>query len=209
VKKQIDTWKGDFGYAYTHRNNQTPYELDDMYIENFGFSRTDLNQLFVGNMSKKMKILEVGSNTCLQLKMLQRIGFTNLYGIEINLMSIEESKRCTDYIYNMYGEAADIPFKDCFFDLVFTTGLLIHIHPKEINEVLSEIYRCTKKYILCHEFFADEYIEVDYRGKEEILWKTNFCSLFLNKFPDLNIVKSVKLKYKDTDNIDEMFLLEK
>ena len=41
------------------------------------------------------------------------------------------------------------------------------------------------------------------------LWKNNFLKLFLERHPDLKIVKQKKLKYLENDNEDIMFLLEK
>ena len=209
MKQQISMWRGEFGDEYTRRNNQTPEELDEMYIKNFGQTRTSLNNFFLNGIDKSSKMLEVGSNMCLQLKMLQQIGFKNLYGVEINKMSIEESKKNTKGIYNIYGEATDLPFKNDWFDLVLTTGLLIHIHPDEIECVLSEIHRCSRRYILCHEFFAEKYTEINYRGNKNVLWKTDFCGLFLKLFYDLELKKNIKLTYNGTTDIDHMFLLEK
>lgn len=41
-----------------------------------------------------------------------------------------------------------------------------------------------------------------------MLWKTNFPKLYLDNFKSLKLVKERKLKYRDNDNIDVMFLLK-
>ena len=74
------------------------------------------------------------------------MGFTNLYGIELQGYAVELSKSRTHNINIIQGSAFDIPFKNEYFDLVFTSGLLIHIHPSNIREAMNEIYRCTKKF---------------------------------------------------------------
>jgi len=90
----------------------------------------------------------------------------------------------TDKYYSW--SADDIPFKDGYFDMVFTSGVLIHISPGNINRVLDEIYRCSREYIWGFEYYADDYTEVNYRGHESLLWKTNFPKLYLDRFPNWN-----------------------
>jgi len=68
------------------------------------------------------RILEVGCNVGNQLRMLQRMGFNNLYGIELQQYAIEKAKALTKRINIIHGVADDIPFKDGYFDMVFTSG---------------------------------------------------------------------------------------
>lgn len=137
------------------------------------------------------------------------MGFQNLYGIEINSYAIELSKSRTKNINIIQGSAFDIPFKGEYFDLVFTSGLLIHIAPSDIEVVIQEIHRCTKEYIWGFEYYADKHTEIVYRGKKNLLWKANFPRLYLDLFGDLELVKEKRLKYLNNDNIDIMFLLKK
>jgi len=81
--EQIDFWQGDFGKEYTIRNSYSQSEWDQFYIKTWGISRIDMNQKCIGNLPKESKILEVGSNIGIQLGCLQRMGFENLYGIEL------------------------------------------------------------------------------------------------------------------------------
>lgn len=92
---------------------------------------------------------------------------------------------------------------------MFTSGLLIHIAPSDINIVMKEIRRCTKDYIWGFEYFAKDYTEVIYRGEKKLLWKTDFAKLYLNLFDDLELIKEKRLKYLNNDKIDAMFLLKK
>ena len=138
---------GKFSKEYTDRNALTLVELNEMYMKKYGISRENLNNLFIGEMNRNIKILKAGSNVGNQLLLLQKMGFKNLYGIEINSYAIEFFKSRTKNINIIQGSAFDIPFKDKYFDLVFTAGLLIHIALHAINLVLHEIYRCTKGYI--------------------------------------------------------------
>ena len=141
--EQMDIWEGQFGQEYTDRNTLTLEELDKLYEKRYGITRTALNKMFVGHMERSIRILEVGSNVGNQLLNLQKMGFEELYGVEINNYAIELSKLNTKNISIIKSSAFDLPFKGGYFDLVFTSGVLIHIAPSDIGSVLEEIYRCS------------------------------------------------------------------
>ena len=206
---QEETWSGDFGKEYTDRNTFTPDEVDDLYIKNYGISRTQLNSEFLDNLELN-RILEVGCNVGNQLHVLKKIGYSDLWGIELQDYAVEVARKRTSGFNIVKGTAFDIPFKDNFFDLVFTSGVLIHISPDDIDKVLDEMYRCTNKYIWGFEYYnPDGYHTVTYRGNDNLLWKTNFSKLFLDRFSDFKLVHTKIVKYTNNDNLDLMYLLEK
>ena len=204
---QLKIWEGKFGRDYTDRNSMSTSELDAMYMEYYGISRSELNMLFLGEMDRSARILEVGSNTGNQLILLQEVGFTNLYGVEPQDYAVELAKKRSKNINIIKSKVFDLPFKDNFFDIVFTSGVLIHIAPSDIQRALVEIHRCSNKYIWGFEYFADEYTKVRYRGHDNLLWKTDFASLYLDLFADLKLVKEKRIKYLANENVDTMFLL--
>lgn len=207
---QLKEWKNEFGKTYTDRNNMTVEEMDSLYKANYGITRAELNNEFLKDLDKRIRILEVGSNIGNQLLCLQNMGFANLYGLEPQLYAVELSKKNTKSINIIEGNAFDIPFKDNYFDLVFTSGVLIHINPENINKALDEIYRCSNSYIWGFEYFIPVgYEMIQYRGKEELLWKTDFSRLFLDRFSDLFVVKKKIIKYTNSKNEDMMYLLRK
>jgi len=205
----MEKWSGDFGKEYTDRNVFSLEELDTFYKSKYGVTRTELNQRFLEGMDRSIRVLEVGSNVGNQLLCLQSMGFVNLYGIELQSYAVELSKARTKRINIIEGSAFDIPYKDGYFDLVFTSGVLIHINPSDIVWALREILRCTREYIWGFEYYADEHTEITYRGHKELLWKADYAKLYLQQFEDLKIVKEERLKYLDSDNMDTMFLLKK
>jgi len=207
--KQMESWRGQFGKEYTDRNALSLQEMEITYKEYYGITRTEMNSKFIGDFDRDMKVLEVGSNIGNQLLCLQKAGFNNLYGIELGAYAVELSKSRTKDINIIQGSAFDIPFKDGFFELVFTSGVLIHIAPDDIAGVLDEMYRCTGKYIWCFEYYAEVYTQIPYRGHGDLLWKTNFAKLFLKRFSNLKLVKEEHFKYLDNDNVDTMFLFRK
>ncbi len=212
VKKteQMEFWSGNFGKEYTDRNEVLNVkEWDKFYEETWGISRTAMNTEFIGGFSRDIKVLEVGCNVGHQLLCLQAMGFKNLYGIELQPYAVEKAKEHTKSINIFQGSGFDTPFKDGYFDLVFTSGVLIHISPNDLNEILSEIYRCSKQWIWGFEYFAEIHQEITYRGKSNVLWKGNFAKNYSETFPDLMLIKEKKYPYQNNQNEDSMFLLQK
>lgn len=134
VTHQRKTWEEEFGEGYLERNVYDPDELNRFYKNRFGLTKDQINDRFLENVPKDAKILEVGTNIGNQLFHLQSQGFTNLYGIEIQDRAINYAKHRTDNLNIIKGDALDIPFKDNYFDLVFTHGVLIHISPQNIKK---------------------------------------------------------------------------
>jgi len=207
--KQMEEWAGSFGREYTDRNALSLQEMELSYKERYGMARTEMNFRFIGRLDTDIRVLEVGSNVGNQLLCLQKAGFKDLYGVELQPYAVELSKSRSEGMNIIQGSALDIPFKDGFFDLVFTSGLLIHIAPEDMSTVLDEMHRCTKQYIWCFEYYSDVYTGITYRGHNDLLWKANFSKLFLDHFDDLRLVKEELFTYLDSDNVDAMFLLHK
>jgi len=205
---QQNFWSSGFGREYTDRNPQAADELDRLYLQDYGVSRSAMNKEFLSGLSLG-HILEVGCNVGSQLGLLQAQGYADLWGLELQDYAVEKAKTLTKSINIIKGSAFDIPFKDGYFDLVFTSGVLIHINPDDINEALKEIYRVAKKYIWGFEYFDENYHEVEYRGNKNCLWKGNFAQRYLDLFPNLKRVKTKDYKYINSENVDQMFLLEK
>ena len=207
--EQIKEWSGAFGKDYTDRNALSLEEMEDLYRKNYGLSRTELNQRFLDGIDRGARILEVGSNIGNQLLCLQRMGFSKLYGIELQSYAVELSKSRTKDINIIQGEASDIPYKDSFFDVVFTSGVLIHISSSSLPDIMKEIHRCTKDYIFGFEYYSEKPTEIEYRGHRDLLWKASFAEMYLELFDDLTLEKEEKIKYLNSANVDSMFLLGK
>jgi pseudaminic acid biosynthesis-associated methylase len=208
---QTKVWTSQFGEDYTSRN--TYENIDDhnqSYIDYYGKTKDELNKEILSTLPKNLKILEVGSNIGYQLASLQRFGFYNLYGIEIQRNCVDQSKKLWKGIDIIQASGFDIPFKNNFFDLVFTNNVLIHISPKDIDIVLNEMNRVSAKYIYGFEYYSEKYESINYRDNKDLLWKTDFANLFLKKFSNLKSIFSKKypcLNFKG--NIDKAYILEK
>ena len=200
-------WQGEFGDQYTDRN----LNIDQSTYNKFGITRSKMNQDFLDSL-ELTKVLEVGCNRGEQLNLLwlNDNGTKDFYGIDINEYALHEARENNLNLNVVKGSALDIPFKDNYFDMVYTSGVLIHIHPDNLKQVMTEIYRCSKKYIWGFEYWSLDCQEINYRNNEGFLWKNNFSRLYQEYFSDLKLVKEEFYEYKDgSGNIDNMFLLSK
>jgi pseudaminic acid biosynthesis-associated methylase len=211
--KQENFWKKDFGKEYSDRNSwQSDTEWDEFYKGNWGSTKLEINETVMKGLPKSSKILEVGCNIGMQLRGFQRMGFENLYGVELQHYAVEKAKQVTENINIIQGSGFDLPFRDEYFDLVCTNGVLIHIAPADHKKIMSEIYRCSKKYIMGWEYFAPEITDINYRGNIGYLWKADFLKIYQSIFPSLKVVERKKYPYiseKEKGNTDEIFLLTK
>jgi len=212
LTKQEDFWSSEFGKDYTERSTHSLEEWNKFYSNLYGVSKIKMNETSIGELSRDTKILEVGCNTGMQLVGLQDMGFNNLYGVEIQHYAVEKAKDFTKNINIIQGSGFDLPFKDQYFDLVCTNGVLIHISPDDLPKIMNEMYRCSSKYIWGWEYFEEELTSIKYRGNEGFLWKANYGQMFLDRFPDLKLISTQDYPYIiDTEkgNTDRMYLLSK
>jgi len=176
------------------RNN--PELLDTAHFLHFACTSEDINSMAWGLMLK-------GARAEVLLPRLAAIHDA------LQARALETARQLAPGVELTPAEASDIPFGDDFFDVVFTSGVLIHISPENIARAIREIHRCSGRYIWGYEYFSADYTPIRYRGRDGLMWKANFPKLYLDEFADLKLVKERKIRYRDSDNRDIMFLLEK
>src|SRR5215831_19350095 len=94
VTEQEKFWNSSFGKEYTDRNKwQNDEEWDKIYRNTWGMTKLEINHKVLKGLPTDIRILEVGCNYGAQLRGFQRMGFTNLYGIELQSYAVEESKK--------------------------------------------------------------------------------------------------------------------
>jgi pseudaminic acid biosynthesis-associated methylase len=178
-------WSGEFGDAYVDRNRTAgePRAL---------FWKTILVEFPV------QCVLEIGCNVGANLRWIaSMISPHNIYGIDINLKSLEELQHVCPGVNGLWSPARELPFRDSWFDLVFTMGVLIHQPESTLPLVMSEIVRCSSRYILCGEYYAEKTTEVTYRGQAGALFKRDYGHLYQELFPDLELRKQGFLSRAD------------
>jgi pseudaminic acid biosynthesis-associated methylase len=102
---------------------------------------------------------------------------------------VEISKPAFDFVTREYRlansfngsiEASDFTDK---FDLVFTIGVLIHIHPDNLLSTMKKMFYYSDKYILIGEYFNRTPTMIEYHGEQNKLFKCDFGKLFIENFP--------------------------
>lgn len=171
---QTRVWQGEFGRAYTDRNTLEMAELDALWSRNYGVSRSAINQMFLEGIPRSATFLEVGCNVGNQLVLLQAQGYTQLTGIELQSYALARARSRLKGIALEQGSALALPFEDQAFDVVFTSGVLIHIAPDDLPQAMREIHRCARHYIWGAEYFSPELTAVNYRGNDDLCgrWTT-------------------------------------
>lgn len=184
---ELEQWMGEFGDDYTDRNAS-----DDVNItQREAFFAQLFSTLPVNPLDMPKSVLEIGANIGSNLK-----AIDNLYknhDQNIQLFGLEPNKKANKILKtqgirnftNVQGAAQSIAALDSSFDIVFTCGVLIHIHPDTLYEAMSEIYRVSKKYIICAEYFSPEPRSRKYRGQDGLLWTRDFGEEWLKNFKGL------------------------
>lgn len=178
--KQLEKWTGEFGDQYLDRNL-----LDDQNI----MQRTNLWNILLMHIAYKLpeRILEIGAGAGGNL-----IAINNVYnniGKEVNLYAIEPNTKARDKLREVHGlnifngSLPNTELDRHSFDLVFTSGVLIHIHPGDLVNAMKEIYRVSKRYIISIEYFSPNCTETEYRGEDNLLWSNDFGAIWLDNFP--------------------------
>jgi pseudaminic acid biosynthesis-associated methylase len=207
--EQAVVWKSDFGREYTDRNTLDVDSLDQLHRRNYGISKREINESFLRDIPKDAGFLEVGCNAGNQLLLLREMGYSNLAGVELQLYALEIALQRLPGVSLELGSALSLPHENSSFDVVFTSGVLIHIGPKDLPRAMDEIYRCSRKYIWGMEYYSADVAEVPYRGHNQLLWKMDYARQYLERFPDLELLREQRLPYLENKNIDAVFLLQK
>jgi len=204
---QEGRWEGEFGDEYNKRNDMTPMETEVLYHSLYGISRRELNRIVLNAEEIPMRILEVGCGTGDQLAYfnVKCMGY-DLQGIDVNEKAV---KRAQERGFNVQqGSAMSLPFEDNSFDLVYTSGLLIHIRPKDIKTVMGEIVRVSRKYVWGFEYYSELLQEIPYRDNPNSCWKDDYARLYRDNHK-MKLLRQIMLKRLTDGHLDTMFLLSK
>jgi pseudaminic acid biosynthesis-associated methylase len=200
--EQLANWQGKFGDAYVERNTAL-----DIKQGKRAFSR-------IFSHAAAHSFLEVGCNIGNNLIYIDSLfgAAAEIHAIEPNAKAFSVLKRRCPFLkgaWNTSGYA--LPPEDNSIDLVFTSGVLIHIHPDRLRNMTDEIYRVSKKYILCSEYFSRDQVSISYRNHEDMLYKRDFGAHYLDSYPDLRCIDYGFLWERDFSVFDNLnwWLFEK
>ena len=219
MSEQEEAWRGDCGMEYHERNDMTAQELDNHYQKLYGFELSDMHQFwFNSDPAIGDKWLEVGCGTGNIMNILHLHAAVKLYGVDINEAAVVIAKRRGFNV--QIASALKLPFEDESFDMVYTSGLLIHIQPDDLKQVMGEIVRVSKRYVWGLEYYHPTVLSafddvtmfrgrnIDYRGKKGLLWASDYVNWYRTWFR-MKRLREVRLVRLDGKGEDSMFLLEK
>lgn len=179
----LEAWKGAFGNAYAGRN-----AADEASIERrVRMWRRVLRPI---EAAPPASCLEVGANIGINLRALKTLHALEMYALEPNAKArdILVRDRVVPPDRVLDGTADRIDLADESVDLVFTSGVLIHVPPEQLAAACGEMYRVARRYLLMIEYFSSEPEEKTYRGEEGLLFKRDFGVFCLDLFPALSPV---------------------
>lgn len=165
-------WAGDFGDEYVDRNL-------DAYDHRQAFWQMVIER------TRPQRTLEVGCNVGGNLRWVRRETDGLVCGVDVNRKALTTLQRNVEGCDTILSAARELPYRDRWFDLVFTMGVLIHQPELSLPVVMSEIVRCSSRFVLCGEYFAPSSVEVPYREQEGALFKRDYGALFGALFPEL------------------------
>jgi pseudaminic acid biosynthesis-associated methylase len=135
-------------------------------------------------------VLEVGCNIGANLRWICKSVLPHrIVGIDINKSALERLQQAMPEIHVACAPARELPFRDNAFSLVSTAGLLIHQPECALPLVMGEIVRCSNRYVLCMEYFAETQTEIPYRGLKGALFKRPYGYLYQEMFPELILLE--------------------
>jgi pseudaminic acid biosynthesis-associated methylase len=194
--KQEVFWRGKFGEKYIDRNKEAKNRKN--------FFKMIFEKINIKN------VFEIGTNAGYNLDAIKSVDkkiLTN--GIEINKKA---QLICLSKNHNVVnGSIINKLQISTQFDLVFTSSVLIHIHPGKLKNVYKKIDNLSKKYILINEYHSPFPTKVKYRGHQDVLFKRDFAYEVQKKYNYKLIDYGFLWKHDSKNFFDDQnwFLLKK
>jgi pseudaminic acid biosynthesis-associated methylase len=168
LTEQEQFWKGDFGLDYTTRNANISWRARIPFWRDEIIARTGARS-----------ILEAGCNIGTNLKAIRAIDPSiTIYGCEINQAAIQEAANAGLYVTEASLFDLKKEWPESGFDLVFTSGVLIHVSSEDISRAMDSIISVSNRYVLAVEYADETEVMVPYRDHNERLWRRPFGKLY-------------------------------
>ena len=209
--QQEALWAGEFGRDYTKRNA-------DPRVGSIQANAMLFDKIMRHTFGVK-QVLEWGCGAGLNLAALRKHQpWLQLAGADVNKEAIAQAQKRLPEPKHTIINASILEGTEALgnhgvlpADLVLSKGLLIHIHPNDLERAYETLYQSTRRYILVCEYFSQDPVSIPYRGQPEALWKRDFAGDLLDAYDDLQVVSYGFAWRRDPDPQDDLnwFLLEK
>jgi pseudaminic acid biosynthesis-associated methylase len=170
-------WAGEFGSAYADRN-----PIHDDRRAAFWDGLLDRHPI--------RSVLEVGCGQGANLAPIaHRLEPSDVWGVDVSVEALERARVHAPGANVVRSPARRLPFRDGLVDLAYTVGVLIHQPEESVGEVVDEIVRCSRRYVLWAEYHAEQTEEVPYHGQSGSLFRRDYGALYAARHPELAIVE--------------------
>jgi pseudaminic acid biosynthesis-associated methylase len=165
-------WAGDFGTAYSKRNEG----------QKFIDAATGIFARILTNARDVTSVLELGANIGINMHALKTLlPEARLSAVEINPAAhakLSAIPGVTAHLGSIldYTQAKPV-------DLAFTSGVLIHINPDELPRVYDTLYNSSRRYVAIAEYYSERVEALSYRGEADRLWKRDWCAEIMKRHP--------------------------
>ena len=182
-------WGSDFGDAYQRRNGSSWPSIKNR-SRLFGDIFQAMENANKANPSPQpfpTSVIEVGGGCGDNLRAIDMIYERSRQPIRLMSCDPNEAARkaMADVATVMPGDLSALPYGDDAADLVFTSGVLIHVPPADLPRAMAEIYRVAKRWILSIEYFNNVPEEIKYRDRDGMMWRCDWGEAWLAQFPTL------------------------
>jgi pseudaminic acid biosynthesis-associated methylase len=155
-------WAGKFGDEYNRRNQVN-------WRARIPFWSKTLRS--IGARS----VFEMGANAGWNLSAIKATcPQVCVYGNDINTNACAQAAEAGILVENRLNFLAD----GRKAELVFTAGVLIHIEPENIDEVMGALIEKSYRWVLAVEYEAETETMLEYRGNSNRLWKRPYGALY-------------------------------
>ena len=176
--EQEDFWAGKFGDDYIARNAGAAL---------LG-SNISLLAKMLGRCAQAKSLIEFGANIGMNLRAIRALqSDMELGAIEINADAVQELRAWGGVNEIHHGSVLEFQTGRTW-DIALIKGVLIHINPDFLPQVYESLFRASNRYIMMVEYYNPTPVEVVYRGHSGRLFKRDFASELLDRFPSLRVV---------------------
>jgi pseudaminic acid biosynthesis-associated methylase len=214
MSQNTEEWTGRFGLEYQIRNASSWPSIKNR-ARLFGDIFQAMENANKANPSPQpfpASVIEVGGGCGDNLRAIDMIYERSRQPVKLMSCDPNETARkwMADVATVQPGDLSALPYTDNAADMVFTSGVLIHVPPSDLPRALSEIYRVSKRWILSIEYYNNVPEEIEYRGRSGMLWRRDWGEAWLEQFPILKPV-AVGFAWKRITGLDNVtfFLFEK
>mmetsp|Transcript_35038 Transcript_35038/g.48583 ORF Transcript_35038/g.48583 Transcript_35038/m.48583 type:complete len:326 (-) Transcript_35038:264-1241(-) len=136
------------GYVYRSTSYQEMY--DKTWTQGGYPSQSCWGCRFAVDIIEKLKfnsVLDAGTGNGALTRLMREHG-KSAWGIELSRAVLE--KECPDLLSKGFvepGILTNLPYEDNSFDLVFSADVLEHIHPEEVDDVVKELIRVSRRHV--------------------------------------------------------------